>query len=356
MDVEDALRSIALPLVRFGGFAATALVMGIPAIILLVLRPSFSGLEGHDWDAGRAGVAARLEGFVRAALISSVATTALYLLLQATVVSELRDTDMGGDTLTSVVETSFGRWQAIRFPILAGLAAILVGKVRGSLRPGGMRAWWALWLGLGVALTATSSMSGHAAVSSPRTLAILNDVVHLVSGSIWFAGIVVLAVVLPDGWRNRSQEDGVKLLAPAVTAFSRVALVSISVVAVTGTLNSLFNVESPGDLLSSGYGRTLALKIILFLGILALGGINHFVLRRKLELSLAGGRPGGAHRAFRRTIAIELAIAIGLMALTGLLTGLARTRPSVAVGVPGSAGSVALDAQHPPAQASNQTR
>ena len=76
--------------------------------------------------------------------------------------------------MTDVFETSFGRWYMLRFPLLIGLTVLLWGKARplaktlGSSRPGARSGFWIAWMGLGLGLLATSSFSGHAAVSSPR--------------------------------------------------------------------------------------------------------------------------------------------------------------------------------------------
>jgi copper transport protein len=336
MDLGDTLRSIALPLVRLGGYMATSLLFGIPMFALLVLRPNFRDLEGPGWDEGRRRIASRLEGLVRASLIAAALTTALYFLLQATVIAEFTGEEIDPDSIGSILKTSFGRWYALRFPLLAALAVVLIGRVRLWVMASasgdeheGPKAWWIVWLFLGFGLFVTTTFAGHAAVSSPRSLALANDLLHQVFVSTWFAGIVGLAVVLPEGW-SAAPDRGLSLLAPAVSRFAKVAIWSIGLAALTGTFQSLFNLASPSDLIDSSYGRTLALKILLFFGILALGGVNHYLVQKRLARALSDGVEGGAAHLFRRTIAAELAIAIGLMAATGLLVGLARTRPSSA--------------------------
>lgn len=334
MGFEDALRSVALPLLRFGGAAAHALLLGIPAILVWVIRPMLGAYDG-DETAARVRVGARLEGMVRAALIASLVTTSLFLLVQATVVSELRRADIDGGAFASVFETSFGRWYLLRYPMLAALAVLVVGRVSRSTARGAegkaRLLWLSLWAVLAVGLTATSTFSGHAMVSSPRLLAVTNDVIHLVSGGIWFTGVVLLAVVLPDAWAHgHGGVRSLQMLAPAVDRFARVAAVSIAVVGVTGVLNSVFNLQSPADLVSSPYGRAVAGKMALFIAILGLGGINHYVVRRRLNAAVVAGRDDGARLVFRRTIAVELAIAVAVMAITGYLVGSARTRPSAA--------------------------
>lgn len=336
MGFESALRDVALTLVRFSGFAANALVLGTLAIVVLVLRPTFAGLDPERWAQGRARLAERLEGIVHSALIGAGAAAALALVLQAVLTAELLGGDVGSDAFRAVLETSFGVWYALRLPLVVGLLVLLTGKVRqwalalpadGSIASTG---WWWAWGGLGVALLATSSFSGHAAVAAPRALALPSDVVHLVAGATWFAGIVLLSIALPDAWVGEDETGRLQVLAPAVRRFSRVAMVAISIVLVTGVIASILHVAHPDDLVSSPYGLTLTVKISFFVLILALGGFNHFVIRKHFERALEGSAAaGGAARTFRKSIAAELAVGLVLMGLTGWLTGQSRTRQQV---------------------------
>ncbi len=328
MGFEDTLREIAFTIVRFFTFSAHAVLFGLPVILLIVLRPAFAPL-GDEWDAGRRRLATRLEGAARAALLTSAVGSVVGLLLQAIIVSSLRETDLTGSAFEAVFGTTFGQWYLLRGPLLAGLYVLLIGQVaRWGLhrtRPNGV--WWGAWIGLSLVLLATSSFTGHAAVASPRSLGIANDIVHLMAGSVWFTGIVLLAVFLPDGWRGVDERSRLSLLAPTVVRFSLVALTTITVVALTGVLNSFLNVAALDDLVNSNYGRSLSLKLLLFGGILAMGAVNHLVLRHRLIASAATeGRDTRAHATFRKTIAIELVIGLGIMATTGILTGQAKTK------------------------------
>ncbi len=96
---------------------------------------------------------------------------------------------------------------------------------------------------------------------------------------------------------------------------------------ITGTLNSFLHLGKLRDFWETGYGQTLGIKILVFLGILALGAVNHFVLRHKMEKAYReGDDAAGPRKSFRKAIAIELVIALLIMTLTGLLTGLGRTK------------------------------
>lgn len=337
MGFESSLRDVALTLVRFSGFAANALVLGTCAVIVLVLRPTFASLDPEAWAAGRARLAARLEGIVHSALIGAGVAALLALVLQAALTAELTGGEIDTDSFFSVLETSFGPWYALRLPLVAGLLVLLTGKVRQwALARKGVdssvagTAWWAAWAVLGVALVATSSFSGHAAVATPRILSLSSDVLHLVAGATWFAGIVLLSVVLPDAWVGEDEPTRLEVLAPAVRHFSHVAMVAIGIVLVTGVIGSILHVAHPGDMIDSPYGLTLSVKIAFFAVILALGGFNHFVVRKRFERALERSEaPGGVARTFRKAIAAELVVGIVLMGLTGWLTGQSRTRQEV---------------------------
>ncbi len=83
----------------------------------------------------------------------------------------------------------------------------------------------------------------------------------------------------------------------AVTArFSRVALASVAVLALTGAGRALWAISSPAEVWQTGYGRALLVKSALLACLVGLGYLN----RRRI----------GAFDAIRRRGAIE----IGLLA------------------------------------------
>ena len=337
MGFEEILRSVSFALVRFTSFTAHAFLFGTAVVTLFVLRPALS--SGGVGRASAVRLATRLEGFTRASLVASLTATSIGLLLQALLVAEFEGGEVTASSFDAVFATTFGQWYLLRLPLLAGAAVLLVGRVgqvalRGAAddEDAPSPAWWSGWLAIGSLLLSTSTFSGHAAVASPQIVALVSDVVHLAAGAIWFTGIIVLALILPDAWRGEEEQTRIDLLAPAVTAFSRVALISILVVGVTGTINSFLNIGDPSDLFGTGYGRAVAAKIILFLAVVALGGINHLYVRSRLDLAKRNRSSNGASRIFQRTIAVEVALAIGLMSVTGVLVGMARTRSETVQG------------------------
>ena len=331
--IEEDLLQVSFTLVRFGAFIANALIFGAIPLFLLVLRPGFRALGPEAWRVGRLDLAARIEGLVRASLVASVVATVLALLLQTALVATLAGGNLQLDSLETVLDTSFGIWNLLRIPVLGALGVLLINRLQrvslsgigeGETSPGSL--WWGLWGVLALTLLATWSLSGHASVSSPAWLALINDVLHLGAGGTWFAGIIVLAIALPEAWQGRTTSERTRLLSEVVSRFSRMALVAIALVAATGTLNSFLNIEEPGDLIDSGYGRMVMIKIGLFAAVVALGAINHFHVRKRLASAATNEAVSDPYGLFRKTIATELVIGLLLMGSTGLLVGLPRTR------------------------------
>jgi copper transport protein len=328
---EEAFRSVGLGLTRFLAFAAHGFLFGLVPVILLVVRPSLTTLPA-EWVTVRSRLARRMEEMMQAAITIAVLATGIALLLQTLLVAEASG-QSESEAFGSVVDSGFGRWHLLRLPLLMGLVVLLARRVRtwslsgtfeGETSPG--RSFWAAWATMAAALVATISLAGHSASGERVALSLPNDLLHVAAGAIWFTGIVVLAVVLPARVQGRSDGERLRLLAPAVVRFSTVALVSITAVGVTGTLNSLLRVGRLQDLIDARYGNVLVLKIVIFLMILAVGGLNHFVIRHRLEAAIGRRRASSSRALFRRTIVTELLLAVAVLGITGVLTSMAPTR------------------------------
>ena len=331
MPLQETFQSIAFSVTRFTSFTAHAVIIGVVPICILVLRPAFASLDPEAWRETRTRLARRLEDLIQASLVASATATVIGILLQLAILAG-GEGDISADSLASLASTPFGRAYLFRLPLLAGLTVLLLNRVSqsslaglGDFTKAPKAGWWGAWVALGTLLLATSSFSGHAAVGQPRVLSIGNDIVHLLSGAVWFSGIIVLATLVPYAWRKTEGSDRYQLLTPLVVRFSKVALISITVVAITGVVNSFLDVERLRDLVSSGYGITLTAKLVLFVGILLLGGINHRYVRTRLERR---DRVGPVTHLFRRLIVVELAIGLAIMGATGILTGMQKTRDS----------------------------
>jgi copper transport protein len=349
---EDSVRNVAFAIVRLSHFISGALLFGLVVVVLLVLRPAFAEAAGRQFDETRVVIGHRIESLVKVALVVSGTAALLALLLQSLLIADLGGGRLRWSDVSSVLNSSFGLWHALRIPLLIALGIVLGGRVHRRVLAGAgdggsspASAWWEAWGALAFAVLLTNSLSGHAAVSSPSAVALANDLTHLAAGGIWFAGIVLLAAVVPEGLRRTDPDTRLELLVPNVVNFSRLALGAIAVIGVTGSINSVLNLEAFSDLFDSGYGRALTVKLTLFFGILIVGGINHLYVRNRLRAALRQEDRSRASGLFRKTIAVELAFGLALFGVTGVLVGSARTRP-VSAGVVAPSEAESRDQAH----------
>ncbi|MFD7682423.1 copper resistance CopC/CopD family protein [Streptomyces sp. NPDC060187] len=112
------------------------------------------------------------------------------------------------------------------------------------LVPGGL-------LALGLAVTWAAAEHASAGIQVP--VAMVSSVLHLLAMAVWLGGLAALLSAL-----HRPAEP----VAPAVvTRFSRLALVSVAVLAATGVYQSWRGLGSWDALTSTSYGRLLLVKV-----------------------------------------------------------------------------------------------
>jgi uncharacterized membrane protein len=150
---------------------------------------------------------------------------------------------------------------------------------------------------------------GHAAGPSPlRSVNLLIQWLHLLAVGTWIGGLVWLLAWL----RGRERPEQ----AEAVVRFSKLAAPVLGLVAVTGLSRALHLAGGWSGLLHSGYGRLLDVKVLLFLGLVALGALNRF--RVVPDLAAGVRRLDG----LRRNVRGEVALAACILAVTAVLSQL----------------------------------
>jgi copper transport protein len=165
-------------------------------------------------------------------------------------------------------------------------------------------------LGGAVALAMLSVVWGsHAGgVSAFRPLNLALQWLHVVAVGAWIGGLAWLLL----GLRGLGRSDR----AAAARRFSVVATVGLAVVLFTGLPRAVAEVGAPANLLHTSFGAFLLIKLGLFCVLVALGALNHFVL-------VPAQARGDAAAPFRRTLRSELVLGVGILAVTGVLGGLA---------------------------------
>ncbi len=181
--------------------------------------------------------------------------------------------------------------------------------------------WPGLWLAsmAGALALASLAWSGHGAMDGAWHL--LSDILHLLAAGAWMGAM--LALILMSRLDALFSEARIRSLADAVKRFEGVGAAIVLILSVTGVANYLFIVgPTLGDVLLGTYGILLAIKVVLFAGMLVLAALNRFHLGPLLEQSLRAGQHQVAANALRRSVLFELVIAlliVGLVAWLGTL-------------------------------------
>ena len=158
--------------------------------------------------------------------------------------------------------------------------------------------------------------AGHTVTKGPWVVHSVTNLVHLAAASAWAGGVIVLAALLARRHRAGLPSGAASL----IVRFSAVATVALIAVAAAGVLMAFFVLDSPGDLTSSEWGRTLLVKNAAVAAAAALGAYNHFRLRPALESDPQSARLSSE---FRRSLYVEAAVFTVILAATATLVAAA---------------------------------
>ena len=172
------------------------------------------------------------------------------------------------------------------------------------------------------ALLGVPALLGNATLSS-AWLVVPANVLHVSAAAAWTGGIasllVLAAVPLPPDARTR-------LLAAATSRFSTIALLAVLAIAFSGLLEGLVLVRRVDALVTTGYGRIVAIKALLLSGLAVLGALQRGRTLPDLQDAARGtGNDTAATALLRRVLRTEAALLATVLVLSGVL---AATTPS----------------------------
>jgi len=254
------------------------------------------------------------------ALLTLLVASVLWLLSQAGQVSGRSFVAPWDSSLGRVLFTTrFGALWLARLALALALFWLL------PRSQAGRRSW--LSLGVGLLLLLTISLGSHAAAQPQPWLPILADWLHLAAASVWVGGLIYFFAGLLS-IRDLKPADRTGLTALMIPRFSALALVSVSILVLTGSYASIVHVGSLEALMSTAYGRALLLKLVLIIPMLLLGTINLFVTTPNMKLAADGNGGGEEVSRFRRLVSSEVILGAAVLLTVGLLTTLPPARVS----------------------------
>jgi len=327
--------SLALTAVRGLQYLAIALGIGVLALVLLVWMPALRDLATPTgpWRAASEAFARRARTLLLVAAVMGACSAVLALPLQGAVVEGTSLWSAVADA-SEVLSTRFGTvwglgalaWLAV-YTIVDGNQVVIP-----ALRPATVGATGVALPGPGawlpaaavplLALALLPALSGHAATQDPAAVLVPASVVHVLAAGTWIGGIAALAIALPAATRRLEGPDRAALLGGVLSRFSTLALAAVCGLVAGGVVQSGWELGGIGDLLGTAFGRVLAAKALLVLGLLACGALNRRRIVPALARAAAAGMPD--HRAaagLRRTLRAEIALGVVTLALSGALAG-----------------------------------
>jgi copper transport protein len=191
-------------------------------------------------------------------------------------------TTLGPSLVIAAAAMGFG-WLALRYPSARAARALSAVALAG----------------VGLSLAA----SGHASTAPPQWLTRPAVFLHGI-GLAWWVGALLPLMALA----LRPAQP----LLPVLHRFSRIALPVVGIVALTGLLLALIQLESFQALTGTRYGWILCIKLALVAVLLALAALNRFRLTPALQSRSQDTRP------LVRSIAFECAVVVGILALVAL--------------------------------------
>ena len=328
-------------------YAATALAVGGLAFLLLAWLPGLAevGGAGEAWPRAARAFGSRLRLTMIAAAALGAISAAVGIVMEGAEAAGISGFSALKETIVrETLETKFGTiWG------LAVLAWLLVGVLAavGLRRPADRRPAWPLLILLAAPLAFVvfvPALSGHGSTQSPVALNFPVNVIHVGAMAVWLGGLAALLFVVPRGTRELEPEDRGRLLAAVLVRFSRIALISVGAILLTGLVQAYVYVRRLDALIETGYGRAVLVKFVLLMVLIGIGAYNRRNSVPRLQrIAAGGGSPGKAGVLLRRALRAEVAL---LVVVLGVTAALASYAPPVTA----QSGPFSTEAQFGPIQ------
>jgi putative copper resistance protein D len=237
----------ALVFCRISFYAAVSVLYGCGCFVAFLAPPRLGQEISNPF---------RTPGVV--ALLASLA----WLPIQAAVIGDGWTSALDWATLSALSKTTGGTAWFVRCALALSITSVILARPHAR----------AARAAIGALLMASLVLSGHAEMDegARRALHILNHILHLLSGGFWVGSLVALPAALA------------RLRDPALCADTKIALrrfssaghIAVSLVVITGILNTALILRRWPDDLASHYQLLLDAKIVLVIAMASLAVIQ----------------------------------------------------------------------------------
>lgn len=263
----------------------------------------------------QASVSRRLVDVLRIAAVGALLSSTFAFWIHCALMSESTLAGAGPAVRSMLVETGFGH--AWLFSAGLMLCVVILSFIQSGKS---IRLSLAIWLALGGVALARSN-GGHPVDAGLFSLPVWVDWVHLLAVSAWVGLVLVTTYVVAPRFLNAPGSDRVNSAA-YIQSLSDAATLALITLFATGAYNGWRGVRTPGDLLESGYGQILLLKLALVFVAAALGGHNRFFELPRLLASLKNASltsPAKPLKRFTAVLYIESVVLAGVLVAAAVL-------------------------------------
>ena len=309
-------------------YAATALAVGGLAFLLLAWFPGLASVDGGGeggWSRASRAFLARLRGaLLLAAALGAIGAAGGVVLEGAEAAGVSGFSALKETIVRETLETKFGTiWGLAALAWIAfGLLVATIWRPKAERPIGRLRA---LLLATPLVFVVLApALSGHGSTQSPVALLFPANAFHVAAMAVWLGGLATLLFVVPRGTRELEPDGRSRLLAALLSRFSRVALIAVGAILLTGLVQAYVYVRHLDHLLDSGYGRAVLVKFCLLMALIGIGAYNR---RRSVprlnRIAAGGGSPGRAGLLLRRALRAEVALLVVVLGVTAALASYA---------------------------------
>lgn len=329
--MSEVFSTLNLSFVRWIEYLAMMSLFGGFIFQLLIARPSVHKTDGLPDGDRTAVLQSSMRRFTRASWVG-IAVLAVgvvvALVVQTSMVLDVSYVQalVPSNLFQVLFKTGFGGPWFLQITLLVLLAIVVLMFPRWR-RP------WLLWAGVLVmtVMFFAVSLMGHAgAIAMEWRSAAISDWLHLVFAGVWVGGLFHLVLNLKPALRRVTAPQRVQVLNRVIPIFTRYAVPSTILIALTGVYNSWIHLDSFNSLWTTAYGKTVLLKVAIFIPMVALGGLNTFVLhprtKRLLSREAAIDEHGQMSRSFHRSVFIEASLGVAVLLAAAVLAFLTPAR------------------------------
>ncbi len=292
-------------------FKGLSLALGIAVVGLLLYAAilSASNKSRYVTPAGRRAI-------TRAAVLSLVWAVVTWIAASLFFAVAL------GQTWTAALNPelwSVYAWDIIplRSLLISGLIALVLSIGLWFTARATAATWW---LAAAVIAIALPALTGHSSTLGDHAIAMVGGVSHAVAASLWVGGLLAIGVATFTG---RKAPNSTEDFTAATLRFSNLALAAVIVLLVSGVAFTYASINGPSELVTTGYGRVVLIKIVAFMALMALA----LRLRKRILPALAAARTSGS-QALGRTFALAIGLELAVMTLaSGLGAALTLSAP-----------------------------